>query len=157
MQHARFVPVLILMLGFATVACANGSRLTVFNEVLSTTQDVLSTFPVYLSRLGTYYAELYIEPDDPVGDGPQTTVDLAVTVSFQRRDKILFSRDLTVQFSPENNVATLFFIDSPFHLPQRKGVDMVIQFHHTDESSAGIVNRVRLQLTRKPQIGPLKI
>ncbi|MDA0824424.1 MAG: hypothetical protein O3C28_18670, partial [Proteobacteria bacterium] len=136
MKHARFVPLLILMLGMVTTVGANSSRLTVFNEVLSTTSDVPSTFPVYLSRLGTYYAELYIEPGEAAAGRLQTLVDLDVTVSFQRREKILFARDVTVQFSPEKNVAILFFIESPLHLPQRKGVDMVVIFHHRDGMSA---------------------
>ena len=88
MKHAQFVPLFILMLGMVTTVGANSSRLTVFNEVLSTTPDVPSTFPVYLSRLGTYYAELYIEPGDAAAERLQTLVDLDVTVSFQRREKI---------------------------------------------------------------------
>jgi hypothetical protein len=110
MKHAQFVPLFILMLGMVTTVGANSSRLTVFNEVLSTTPDVPSTFPVYLSRLGTYYAELYIEPGDAAAERLQTLVDLDVTVSFQRREKILFARDVTVQFSPEKNAAILFSI-----------------------------------------------
>jgi hypothetical protein len=34
---------------------------------------------------------------------------------------------------------------------------MVVTFHHSEAMSAALVDRVRLQLTRKPQIGPLKI
>ncbi|MFT4560482.1 MAG: hypothetical protein ACI9BW_000216 [Gammaproteobacteria bacterium] len=157
MNHKQFVSLLVLMLGFATGACANSSRLTVFNEVLNTTPDVQTTYSVYLSRLGTYYAELYLEPDEQPAGRPQSAVDLAVTVSFVRRAKILFSREVTVRFSPEKNVATLFFIESPHHLPQRKGLDMTVKFHHPDPSHLGLVDRVRLQLTRKLQVGPLKI
>ena len=105
-----------------------------------------------LSRLGTYYAELYLEPTAPE-DSPRTIpLDLDFTVSFLRRDEIVLTKDVALSLAPGENVVTLFYLYSPSDLSQRKGLEMVVNFHEVDPHFNDYYEAVRLQLTRKVQI-----
>ncbi len=134
-------------------ADANSSRLTVLNAVIEPVPGVKNVFQLYLSRLGTYYAELYLESEHVPRHKP---IDLALTVSFLRREKLMLSRELEIQFVPGKNVATLFFFDVPYDLPQRKNIEVVVSFSEVDPRLKDHFEVVRLQMTRKVQIVPFK-
>ena len=158
MNH-RLIPIvatILLTFAFHSGAVANSSRLTVLNEIIDATTGIEQIVPLYLSRLGTYYAELYLEPTAPE-DSPRTIpLDLDFTVSFLRRDEIVLTKDVALSLAPGQNVATLFYLYSPSDLPQRKGLEMVVNFHEVDPRFNDYYEAVRLQLTRKVQIRPFR-
>ena len=152
MQH-RFlliIPTLALALIFQASALANSSRLTVINEVVD------QIIPLYLSRLGSYYAELYLEPSSATDVARSAPLDLGLTISFLRREQLVLSRDVAISIAPGESVATLFYLNTPYDLPQRKGLEVVVNFHDVDPQFNDYYEGVRLQLTRKIQIGPFK-
>ena len=89
----RLVLVGATILMTAAVVQANSSRLAVLNEVIDPVPGVEHVSPLYLSRLGTNYAELYLEPSHASRRDP---IDLALTVSFLRREKLVLSRHLEI-------------------------------------------------------------
>jgi len=134
MQH-RFlliIPILALALIFQASALANSSRLTVINEVVDTTTGVDQIIPLYLSRLGSYYAELYLEPSSATDVVRSAPLDLGLTISFLRREQLVLSRDVAISIAPGESVATLFYLNTPYDLPQRKGLEVVVNLHDVD-------------------------
>ena len=147
------IPTLILAVAVHTGALAS-TRLTVLNEVMDATTDVEHTLPLYLSRLGSYYAELYFEPGVAIEAERTVPLDLAFTISFLRREEVVLSKELAISLEPGQNVATLFYVDSPYDLPQRKGLEVVVNFHNVDPHFNDYYEAVRLQLTRKVHLAP---
>ncbi len=138
--------VFVLLLGGAPLtAGADGSRLTIVNEPLEPTRGAAYAFPLYLSRFGTYYLELYREADELDRD-----IVLPVNVSFERGGERILSRELDVHYAPGERVTTLFFVDSPSDLPHRKALDLVVEFPAATTVPGGL----RVQMTRKKQILP---
>jgi hypothetical protein len=155
-QFLPIVTTLLLALAHSSGVIANGSRLTVINEIIDAAAGVEQIVPLYLSRLGTYYAELYFEPIAPADDPRTVPLDLAFTISFLRRQEPVLSRDIAISLAPGEHVTTLFFLHSPSDLPQRTGLDVVVNFHDVDPRFNDYYEAVRLQMTRKVQIAPFK-
>lgn len=143
---------------FALLSCsalANGSRLTVVNEVLEPISGTSATIELYLSRLGSYYAELYLERD---GDAAPlaTPVDIGLSLTFLRDDEVVLERDVAARFEAGQAAATILFLDVPRELPQRKALAMVVSLHDIDPALSSTATKLRLQLTRKAQLLPLR-
>ncbi len=155
MKHriSLMIPIMILAITVHAGAFAS-TRLIVLNEVLDATTDVDHSVPLYLSRLGSYYAELYLEPGVVIDIERTVPLDLAFTVSFLRREELVLSKEVAISLEPGQDVATLFYLHSPYDLPQRKGLDVVVNFHDVDPHFKEYYEAVRLQLTRKAQLAP---
>ena len=140
---------------FTCSAFANSSRLTVVNEVLAPVSGASSTFELYLSRVGTYYAELYLERE---GDAAPPAMPVAVDLSlrFLRGDEVVIERDVAARFEAGQTATTMLFLDVPHDLPQRKPLAMVVSLHDIDAALSGTGVTLRLQLTRKAQLLPLR-
>lgn len=147
------IPTLILVLSVHAGALAS-PRLTVLNEVMDAMTGVEHIVPLYLSRLGSYYAELYLERGTVIDAERTVPLDLAFTISFLRREELVLSREVAISLEPGQNVATLFYLHSPYELPQRKGLEVVVNFHEVDPHFNEYYEAVRLQLIRKVQIAP---
>lgn len=158
MKHRSALIISTLVLAFTVHAgaLANSSRLTVLNEIMDAAAGVEQIVPLYLSRLGSYYTELYLEPGTTSGAERTVPLELAFTISFLRLDELVLSRDVALSLAPGENVATLFYLYSPSDLPQRKGLEVVVNFHDVDPRFNDYYEAVRLQMTRKIQIVPFK-
>lgn len=143
---------------FILLSCnapANSARLTVVNELLEPVDGATSTIELYLSRLGTYYAELYLERDGAAAP-PATPVDIGLSLTFLRGDEIVLERDVAARFDAGQAVTTMLFLDIPRDLPQRKTLAMVVSLHDIDPALGDAAAQLRLQLTRKAQLLPLR-
>lgn len=145
------LPVLILL---SCAALANGTRLTVVNEVLEPVSGAGLTVELYFSRLGTYYAELYLERDG-VGAPPPAPLELGLGFRFLRGEEVLIERDVIARFAAGQPVTTLLFLDIPRDLPQREGLAMEVRVRDVDPALRDVAANLRLQLTRKAQLSPL--
>lgn len=145
------LPLLILL---SCGALANGTRVTVVNEVLQPVDGAESTVELYLSRLGTYYAELYLERDGAAAPSP-APVEFGLGFTFLRGEEVLLERELMARFEAGQPVTTLFFVDIPRDLPQREALAMVVTLRAVDPALRDIAANLRLQLSRKPQLSPL--
>ncbi|MGR9091669.1 MAG: hypothetical protein ACU85U_13920 [Gammaproteobacteria bacterium] len=140
---------------FSCSALANSSRLTVVNQVLTPVSGASSTIELYLSRLGTYYAELYLEREDESAPS-LVPVDIGLSLRFLRGEAIVFERDVEARFEAGQAVTTILFLDIPRDLPQRKALALVVSLHHIEPAFSGSAVKLRLQLTRKVQRLPLR-
>jgi hypothetical protein len=150
----RLGPCLMLFVAFSLSlnSVANNSRLTVVSEILDPAFNVQTTIPLYLSRVGTYFVELYLEVPDGLTDTSSATLDVSVLVTFLHRENSLFERQVAVHFTPKKRVATLLYVEMPFDLPQRRALEMNVTVSPIDQSSPPATTNFRIQLTRKPQI-----
>lgn len=144
----------VLAVVFAGVVQANNARLTVINEKLDPVAGVQASFPLYLSRLGTYFAELYLESPSGVASATLAPLNVSVLVTFIDGEKSVFEREIAVKFNPTKRVATLFYVDTPFDLPQRQDLEMQVTLLQLDNALDMDATDIRIQLTRKPQILP---
>lgn len=150
---------LLLIAGAAAAEYYPPTRRTVLNEVIAPAADPELQFPLYLSKRGAYYAELIREP--PAGDGSAATpaaaaADLAFTIQILREGEVLFSQDYRRRVSPDFAGETLFWLDVPSDLPQRRDLNVIVRF---DPASAGRdqpTPGLRLQITRKLELLPLR-
>lgn len=145
------LPVLMLL---SCQALANGTRVTVVNEVLPAANAANVTVELYFSRLGTYYAELYLERDGAAAP-PPTPVALGLGFTFLRGEEVLLEREFVARFEAGQPVTTLFFLDIPRELPQREALAMVVTLHAVDPALRDSAGYLRVQLTRKAQLSPL--
>lgn len=136
-------------------ALANSARPLIVNETLAPVSGASSTTELFISRLGTYYAELYLERDG-VSVAPPATVSTGVRFTFLRGEEILLEREVVATFAPGQPVATLLFLDIPRDLPSRKALAMVVSVHDVHPLLGDTAAALRLQLTRKVQLSPLR-
>jgi len=148
---AAFAVLLVL----ACDAFANSARPIVVNERLAPVGGASATIELYLSRLGTYYAELYLERDG-VSVPPPVAVSTGVKFTFLRGEEILLAREVVAAFDPGQPATTLLYLDVPRDLPQRKALVMVVTVHDVDPMLREVAANLRLQLTRKVQLSPLR-
>lgn len=130
---------------------ANSSRLTVVNEILEPGEGVPVSIPLYLSRLGTYFAELYLEVPEGKIDPSFKMLDVSIKITFLNGEKNVFEREVTVMFTPQKRVATLFYAETPSDLPQRRPLEMLVVVEPAGQSPTASSSDYRIQLTRKPQ------
>jgi hypothetical protein len=136
-------------------ALANSARPIVVNELLEPASGASSTIELYVSRLGTYYAELYLERDG-MSVPPAAAVSTGVKFTFLRGEEVLLERDVVATFDPGQPARTLLLLDIPRDLPQRKALAMVVTLHDVDPALREAATSLRLQLTRKVQLSPLR-
>ena len=136
-------------------AFANSARPLVVNAILEPVSGASSTIDLYMSRLGTYYAELYLERDG-VSAAPPVAVSTGVKFTFLRGEEVLFERDVVAAFDPGQPATTLLLLDIPRDLPQRKALAMIVTVHDVDPMLRETAANLRLQLTRKVQLSPLR-
>lgn len=134
---------------------ANSARPIVVNELLEPVSGASSTIELYLSRLGTYYAELYLERDG-MSVPPAAAISTGVKFTFLRGEEVLLERDVAATFDVGQPVTTLLLLNIPRDLPQRKALAMVVTLHDVDPALREAATSLRLQLTRKVQLSPLR-
>ena len=113
----------LLLILFAQASAAvytQPTRRTVLNEVIELAQSE-STFPVYFSDAGQYFAEVYLTNEKGDVDNSHThAISLQVKVDFLRKGELLRSERRTIEFAPGELNKTLFTARAPRDLPQRK-------------------------------------
>ena len=131
-----------------------GAMLATFGVLLVLTCDTLanSARPLIVN---TYYAELYLERDG-VAAAPPVAVSTGVKFTFLRGEEVLLERDVVAAFDPGQPATTLLLLDIPRDLPQRKTLAMVVTVHDVDPVLGETAANLRLQLTRKVQLSPLR-
>lgn len=155
LQTCRAPVVLLALVLVSFGVFANGTRVTVLNEVLAGANDASLSAGLYFSRLGTYYAELYLERDGaPVS--PPAPVAFTLAFRFRRGEEILLARDVTAHFVAGRPVTTLLYLDVPRDLPQRDAITMDVRVPDFPAALREPATTLRLQLTRKVQLSPLQ-
>lgn len=156
---------LTLIIGFAVGTSADAARYIppnlgrlVVNEVLPAAAESAPTeLPVYLDKTGRYFAELFIETQ-PGAVFSELTIPLTLDINFifTYRQRVLRAVPLTFTLDPGQRHKTLFYIDSPFPLPERKDLQLQVSLRGASaETLQG--NQLRLQLTRKFEQLPMPI
>jgi hypothetical protein len=122
----------------------------VFNHTISLLGDPEVTLPLYLSRRGSYYAEVYFERSSPAQASPSRSADLSYTIEVSRRGKVLFTRAFTHHLTPETRSATLFRVNTDRELPLRKKLDVVVRFDHVSAQTLTVIEALTFQIKKKP-------
>lgn len=127
------------------------------DQVLPASVTTGTALPLYLEKTGRYYAELYVETPDTGQDitpaPAATAVPLSFTFVFKRRDRVLREETVDVVLAPGEHHKTLFWLESPAHLPARRDLQMTVSLRELPPALAD--RALRLQITRKFEMRPL--
>lgn len=127
------------------------------DEVLPVTVTAGTALPLYLEKTGRYYAELYVETAETGPDAepaPATTaVPLSFSFVFKRGKRVLREEAVDVVLAPGEHHKTLFWLESPAHLPARRDLQMTVSLRELPPALAD--KALRLQITRKFEMRPL--
>ncbi|MGR8947263.1 MAG: hypothetical protein ACU84Q_04395 [Gammaproteobacteria bacterium] len=159
-HRAQSFSIILSLLFVSFVADANytePTRRTVLNEIIAPGTTGSAIYPLYLSDAGRYYAEVYLtDANGETANSHQRPINLEVEIEILRKGKTLRSEINQVEFKPGEASKILFWARAPFDLPQRKGMEVNVAIRDPNGSIAsGGVHGVRLQITRKFEIGPL--
>lgn len=77
-------------LTFSSNSAANSTRLTLVSDILDPPIDAETNISLYLSPLGTYFIELYLEPPEDGKNASFEPFDVSVLVSFLQGEENIF-------------------------------------------------------------------
>ena len=127
----------------------------VFNTEIDAVAAPIGAYPLRLPKMGRYYAELILEPPPGTTDVRLLApLELQLDFAFRRRDRLLHDRTVKVSFAPGERVKTLFWLEAPHMLPDRRGLDMTVAIDEISDGQLPHAN-LRLQITRKLEILPI--
>lgn len=122
----------------------------VFNHTISLLGDPEVTLPLYLTRRGLYYAEVYFERSSPAHASSSRSAEISYTIEVLRGGRILFTRAFTHHLTPETRSAMLFRVNTDRELPLRKKLDVVVRFEHVSPETRSVIKALTLQIKKIP-------
>lgn len=150
---------LTLLLAFALAATTSAATYIqptyrmVLNEVITGELNHPFSYPLYLDRHGTYFAELIMEPAaTPEAQPSPAPTPLAFTVKILKKDKVLVRREFNKTITPDYRGEVLFWLESPYDLPMKKELNVVVEFHDLAADFQQVHPGLRLQITRKADL-----
>jgi hypothetical protein len=145
---------LALLLAFAfPVSGAEGPTRpdsTVFNHTIPFAGQATITLPLYLSRRGSYFGEVFFERPEQGRHDASGAVDVRFTLDVLRDGELLFTSDFDQPIALRKRGATLFRITTDRELPLRKKLDVVLRFADTGPQAREAIRALTLQIRRVP-------
>ena len=150
-----FLACAVLFAHAASAVYTEPTRRTVLNEIIEVSREQTS-FPIYLSDAGDYFTEIYLTDENgEIDNTHQTPVALELKIEFLRKGKLIRSEKQSVKFAPGEVSKTLFTTRAPLDLPQRRNLEVVVEALNLSAAAGSEPNKLRLQITRKFEVGPI--
>jgi hypothetical protein len=149
---ASALAVLCAILGPVVVAVEGPTRphAIVFNHTIPLAAEPEVSLPLYLSRRGLYFAEVFFEraPGDHGWTGDP--VNISYSIDIFRRGELLFSRAFDHAVTPDQRAATLFRINADRELPLKTNLDLVVRFGESAPAASKPIAALTFQIQLKP-------
>ena len=120
---------------------------TIFNHTIPFAQGATVTLPLYISRRGYYFAEVFFERAEQLAAG---AVDVRFTMDVLRDGKLLLTKGFDQPVAPDKRAATLFRITSDRELPLKKKLVVVLRFDDTGPEARETIHALTFQIRRVP-------
>lgn len=120
---------------------------TIFNHTLPFAQASTVTLPLYISRRGSYFAEVFFERGEQVAAG---VVDVRFTMDVLRDGKLVYSKGFDQPVAPGKRGAASFRMTSDRELPLKKKLEVVLHFDDTGAAAREAIQAPTFQIRRVP-------
>ena len=150
------MPTLIMALVFAAsfpVFAVEGPTRpdsTIFNHTIPYATESTVTLPLYISRRGTYFGEVFFERLEQAQSASSGTVGVRSTVDVLRDGELLFTTGFDRPVAPDKRAATLFHITTDRELPLKKALDVVLRFDDSNPQARETIQALTFQIRRVP-------
>ena len=150
-RYSFFAALLLMIAGTGWADPAIRPNSLVFNQIVTLNQgEAPFVAPLYLSRRGEYFAEVYLEHTN--GERVELpAAGLSLQVDIRKGERSLFQRDVNMQLGTERPISTLFRFTSDREIPLRKQVQVYVSVSgELTQTTAAGAHQLRLQIKRKP-------
>ena len=139
----------VLALSFPVFAVEGPTRpdSTVFNHTIPYAEESSITLPLYISRRGTYFGEVFFERLEQASSG---TVDVRFMIDVLRDVELLFTTGFDRPVAPDKRAATLFHITTDREVPLKKALDVVLRFDDSNPETQETIHALTFQIRRVP-------
>ncbi len=124
----------------------------VFNHTIAFAAEREVTLPLYLTRRGQYFAEVFFERVPHDRGGPLETVNVSYSIDIFRRGELLFTRAFDHAVTPNQRAATLFRINTDRELPLKKNLDLVVRFGESTPRARATIEALTFHIRLKPNV-----
>ena len=140
---------LLLAFSFSVFAVEGPTRpdSTIFNHTIPFAEELTVTLPLYISRRGSYFAEVFFVRAESLAAG---AVDVRFTMDVLRDGKLLYSKGFDQPVAPDKRAATLFRITSDRELPLKKKLEVVLRFDDPGPAARETIHALTFQIRRVP-------
>ena len=122
----------------------------VFNHTIPFAAEPEVSLPLYLTRRGQYYAEVFFERAPHDRGGPIETVNVSYSIDVFRRGELLFTRAFDHAVTPNQRAATLFRINTDRELPLKTNLDLVVRFGESTRRARETIEALTFHIQLKP-------
>ncbi|MCZ6666660.1 MAG: hypothetical protein O7B81_15280 [Gammaproteobacteria bacterium] len=124
----------------------------VFNHTVAFAAEPEVTLPLYLTRRGQYFAEVYFERAPHDRGGSLETVNVSYSIDVFRRGELLFTRAFDHAVTPNQRAATLFRINTDRELPLKTNLDLVVRFGESTPRARATIEALTFHIQLKPNV-----
>ena len=143
---------IVLASSFPVLATEGPTRpdSTIFNHTIPFAQEPTVTLPLYISRRGAYFGEVFFERPEQALHASSSVVDVRFTVDVFRAGDLLFTKAFDQPVAPNKRAATLFHITTDRELPLKKKLDVVLRFGDSAPNVRETIEALTFQIRRVP-------
>lgn len=120
---------------------------TIFNHTIPFARESTVTLPLYISRRGSYFAEVFFERPEQMSG---SSVDVRFTFDVLREGEVLYTKRFDQPVAPDKRAVTLFRITSDRELPLKKKLEVVLRFSETAPEARDAIHALTFQIRRVP-------